>query len=141
MTIEGGNVLLLLEESGGRQIPATRLSDGTLRYLSLPAILLDPEPPPLIAIEEPELGLHPDIMPHIAELLGDASERTQLVVTTHSRMLVDALSEKPESVVVCEKENGESRLRRLEGPSLTDWLNRYTLGDLWSKGELGGNRW
>jgi predicted ATPase len=141
LTIDGGNVLLFLEEADGRTIPATRLSDGTLRYLSLLAILLHPDPPPLVAIEEPELGLHPDILPHIAELLIRASTRTQLVVTTHSRMLVDALTDHPESVVVCSKEAGESRLERLDPEPLAAWLDKYTLGDLWSKGELGGNRW
>ena len=141
ISVEGGTALLFLEEAGGRVIPATRLSDGTLRYLCLLAILHHPEPPPLIAIEEPELGLHPDILPHIAELLVRASERTQLVVTTHSRQLVDALSDHPSSVVVCSKENGESRFERLDADALSAWLDRYSLGDLWSKGELGGNRW
>lgn len=141
LTVDGGNVLLFLEESEGREIPATRLSDGTLRYMSLLAILLHPDPPPLVAIEEPELGLHPDILPHIAELLVSASTRTQLVVTTHSRMLVDALTDHPESIVVCSKEAGESRLERLDAEALGAWLDKYTLGDLWSKGELGGNRW
>lgn len=141
LTIDGGNVLLFLEETGGREIPATRLSDGTLRYLSLLAILLHPDPPPLVAIEEPELGLHPDIMPHIADLLVSASARTQLVVTTHSRMLVDALTDRPESVVVCSKVGGESKLERLDAEALEAWLDKYTLGELWSKGELGGNRW
>ena len=87
------------------------------------------------------MGLHPDIMPHIAELLVHASARTQLVVTTHSRMLVDALTDRPESVVVCSKVGGESRLERLDTEPLKAWLNKYTLGELWSKGELGGNRW
>lgn len=141
LTVDGGNVLLFLEEAEGREIPATRLSDGTLRYLSLLVILLHPDPPPLVAIEEPELGLHPDIMPHIAELLIRASERTQLVVTTHSRMLVDALTDRPESIVVCSKEAGESRFERLDAEALSAWLDKYTLGELWSKGELGGNRW
>jgi predicted ATPase len=141
LTVDGGNVLLFLEESDGREIPATRLSDGTLRYLSLLAILLHPDPPPLIAIEEPELGLHPDVMPHIADLLVRASERTQLVVTTHARMLVDALTNRPSTVVVCAKENGESRFERLDEAALKTWLEKYTLGDLWSMGELGGNRW
>ncbi len=138
---DGGNVTFFLEESGRREIPATRLSDGTLRYLSLLAILLHPDPPALVAIEEPELGLHPDVIPHIAELLVRASERTQLVVTTHSRMLVDALSDRPSSVVVCEKVEGESSFRRLDGSTLREWLEKYTLGDLWSMGELGANRW
>ena len=111
--VRDGRVQLFMVEGGGRQIPVGRLSDGTLRYLGLLAILLDPEPPALIAIEEPELGLHPDVIPRLAELLLEASERTQLVVTTHSRLLVDALSGVPESIVVCSKENGETRMERL----------------------------
>jgi predicted ATPase len=141
LAIVGGKVLLYLREQGGREIPATRLSDGTLRYLCLLAILLHPDPPPLIAIEEPELGLHPDIIPQVAKLLVAASERTQLVVTTHSDVLVDALSSQPESVIVCEKVDGESQFRRLEREPLKDWLEKYTLGQLWSMGEIGGNRW
>ena len=139
--VTSGSVSLFLEEENGKQIPASRLSDGTLRYLCLLAILLHPEPPPLIAIEEPELGLHPDVVAKVAELLVDASQRTQVVVTTHSRMLVDALSDHPSSVVVCEKENGESRFARLDGTRLKAWLDKYSLGELWSSGELGGNRW
>ncbi len=141
LTIDGGNVLLFLEEKGGREIPATRLSDGTLRYLCLLAVLLHPDPPPLIAIDEPELGLHPDVIPHVAELLVNASKRSQLVVTTHSRMLVDALSDQPSSVIVCDKVDGQSRFERLEETRLHDWLEKYSLGQLWSMGELGGNRW
>ena len=141
ITVDGGNVLLFLEESGGRSIPSTRLSDGTLRYLGLLAVLLHPEPPPLVAIEEPELGLHPDILPHIADLLVDASQRTQLIVTTHSRMLIDALTDHPESVVVCSQRDGESHFERLDPQAMKVWLERYSLGDLWSRGEIGGNRW
>ena len=141
LTIDGGNVLLFLEETGGREIPATRLSAGTLRYLCLLAILLHPEPPPLIALEEPELGLHPDVIPHVADLLVRASHRTQLVITTHSRMLVDALSADPSHVIVCENVDGASRFERLDPNALKGWLERYSLGELWSMGELGGNRW
>ena len=140
-SISGGNVLMFLVESGGREIPATRLSDGTLRYLCLLAILLHPDPPSLIAIEEPELGLHPDVVPYVAELLVRASERTQLVVTTHSRMLVDALGNDPSRVVVCEQRGRESQFERLDKVALDEWLKTYSLGELWSMGELGGNRW
>jgi predicted ATPase len=139
--ISGGNLLLFLVESGGREIPATRLSDGTLRYLCLLAILLHPDPPALIAIDEPELGLHPDVIPTVAELLVRASERTQLVVTTHSRMLVDALGDDPSRVVVCEQRDRESHFERLGKVALSKWLKDYSLGDLWSIGQLGGNRW
>ena len=132
---------LFLEEADNREIPATRLSDGTLRYLCLLSILLHPEPPPLIVIEEPELGLHPDLLPTLADLLATASERSQLIVTTHSDVLVDALTDTPESVVVCEKHDGQTEMRRLDKDDLTKWLQDYTLGNVWSSGQLGGNRW
>ena len=138
--IEGGTVQVFFQE-GNISVPATRLSDGTLRYLSLLAILCHPQPRPLVCIEEPELGLHPDILPTVADLLREASERCQLVVTTHSDVLVDALTEEPESVVVCEKHCGKTELRLHDKAALSDWLKDYCLGELWSKGELGGNRW
>ncbi len=120
---------------------SSRLSDGTLRYLVLLAILLDPDPPPLICIEEPELGLHPDLISNITKLLIEASSRTQLIITTHSELLIDGLSKTPESVVVCEKINGETVLTRLEPERLKIWLDKYRLGEVWLRGELGGVRW
>lgn len=138
--IEYGTVQLFLHE-GDVPLSAMRLSDGTLRYVCLLAILLDPSPPPLICVEEPELGLHPDILPRLAELLREASERCQLVVTTHSDVIVDSLTDTPESVVVCEKEQRQTVLKRLDRSDLAHWLDKYRLGELWSSGELGGNRW
>ncbi len=126
---------------GDFSIPAVRLSDGALRYLCLLAILCDPDPPPLICIEEPELGLHPDILPNLADLLVEASKRTQLIVTTHSDILVDAMTERPEAVIVCEKHNGRTSLSRLERADLTMWLDKYRLGQLWMRGQLAGTRW
>lgn len=131
----------MLEEAGNRTIPATRFSDGTLRYLCLLAILLHPEPPLLVVIELPELGLHPDILPTLTDLLVSASSRSQLIVTTHSDVIVDALTDSPENVVVCEKQDGQTEMRRLDKADLAKWLKDYTLGDLWSSGQLGGNRW
>ncbi len=138
--IEGGTVQVFFTE-GDFSMPATRLSDGTLRYLCLLAILCDPEPPPLICIEEPELGLHPDILPKVADLLRATSERTQIIVTTHSDILVDAMTETPESVVVCSKQQGQTIMERLNPVDLSDWLKKYRLGQLWTKGEIGGTRW
>lgn len=132
---------LRLEERGGFTTPAVRMSDGTLRWLSLLAILLNPTPPPLVCIEEPELGLHPDIIPVLARLLKDASQRMQIVVTTHSDALVEELTETAESVIVCEKRDGATVLRRLQMSELSKWLNEYSLGELWRKGEIGGTRW
>ncbi|HXB74020.1 MAG TPA: AAA family ATPase [Candidatus Acidoferrales bacterium] len=140
LDVKGGTVQVFFTE-GDFSVPATRLSDGTLRYLCLLAILCDPEPPPLICIEEPELGLHPDILPKLADLLVEASQRTQLIVTTHSDILVDAMTERPEVVVVCEKHEGKSELRRLRKEELTSWLDKYRLGQLWTKGQIGGTRW
>jgi len=138
--VEGGSVQVFFTE-GDFSIPATRLSDGTLRYLCLLAILCDPTPPPLICIEEPELGLHPDILPKLADLLLGASTRTQIIVTTHSDILVDAMTEHPETVVVCEKHEGQTEMCRLKKEDLAAWLDQYRLGQLWTKGQLGGTRW
>lgn len=140
ISIEGGTVQVFFNE-GRFNVPATRLSDGTLRYLCLLAILCDPTPPPLICIEEPELGLHPDILPKIADLLVEASQRTQLIVTTHSDILVDAMTERPECVLVCEKHQGQTQIQRLSADDLSVWLEKYRLGELWTRGEIGGTRW
>jgi len=139
--VKGGTVEVELTE-GKFTIPANRLSDGTLRYLCLLAILCDPSPPALVCIEEPELGLHPDMLPKIADLLMAASRRTQLIVTTHSDILVDALTEQPESVVVVEKHGGRTELKRLKANGeMKKWLEKYRLGQLWTRGEIGGTRW
>lgn len=138
--VEAGSVQVFLQE-GNVTMPATRLSDGTLRYLCLLAILCHPSPPKLVCLEEPELGLHPDILPGLADLLREASERCQLIVTTHSDTLIDALTDTPESIVICEKENGQTKLKRLDKDELSHWLEKYRLGELWTSGELGGNRW
>ncbi|HEX9901092.1 MAG TPA: AAA family ATPase [Candidatus Methylomirabilis sp.] len=140
--IQGGTVQVFFHEKGLRQpIPATRLSDGTLRFLCLLAVLCHPEPPPVVCIEEPELGLHPDILPTIAEMLVEASARTQLFVTTHSDILVDALSDEPEAIIVCERSEGGTRLRRVGRDGLAPWLEKYRLGELWTRGQIGGTRW
>ncbi len=138
--VEGGTAQIFLEEEHWT-IPATRLSDGTIRWLALLAILLDPKPPPLVCIEEPELGLHPDLMNPLARILKDASERMQIIVTTHSEALVDAFRETPEDVIVCERPAGSTTMRRLDREQLREWLEEYSLGQLWSRGIIGGSRW
>lgn len=138
--IEGGTVQVFVQEKN-IMVPATRLSDGTLRFLCLLSILCHPNPPPLVCIEEPELGLHPDVLPVLSDLLREASQKCQLIVTTHSDMLVDTLTDTPESVVVCEKHDSQTEMHRLDKADLTEWLKRYSLGDLWTRGDLGGNRW
>jgi predicted ATPase len=141
--LDGPIAKTYIEESGLLEpLVSWRLSDGTLKFLCLLAVLLEKEPPPLICIEEPEVGLHPEAIQIVAEALVDASERTQLVVTTHSEALIDALSDRPEDVLVTERDfdNG-TQFKRLDSRQLSVWLERYTLGALWRKGEIGGNRW
>ncbi len=138
--VEGGTVQVFFQE-GRFTVSATRLSDGTLRYLCLLAILCHPNPPPLVCIEEPELGLHPDVLPTLADLMKEASERCQLIVTTHSDTLVDAMTDQPESVLVAEKTELGTTLTRLDAEKLKPWLKKYRLGQLWTRGEIGGTRW
>jgi predicted ATPase len=141
--VYGGTVQIYIHEKGQGSplIPAARLSDGTLRYLCLLAVLCHPTPPPVVCIEEPEIGLHPDMIATVAELLRAASKRTQLFITTHSDALVDALTDSADAVVVCERGDNGTQLKRLEPDKLKDWLKRYSLGELWMKGEIGGARW
>lgn len=137
---EGGSLQLYLTE-GSRSLPAHRLSDGTLRYLCLLAILLDPDPAPLVVIEEPELGLHPDVLPTLRDLMVAASEKTQLIVTTHSTQMVDAMTDHADSVLVCEKKDGPSMVSRLTQEEVDRWRTFGSLGSLWMSGHLGGTRW
>jgi predicted ATPase len=137
--VEGGTIQFYLHESGLKQpIPATRLSDGTIRFMAILAQLLSPTPPPLICMEEPELGLHPDAIALLASLLQEASAKTQLIVTTHSDALVSALTEVANSVLVCEYRGG-TVLKRIESEKLRFWLDKYKLGEIWRIGEIGGN--
>lgn len=141
-SVQGSKVQTWLEEKGLKSaIPMIRMSDGTVRWLALLTILLHPDPPRLVCIEEPELGLHPDMIHELGKLLIDASQRMQLIVTTHSDELIEEFNEMPEAVLVCEKESGSSTFERLDRKQLSSWLKQYSLGQLWRKGQIGGNRW
>lgn len=138
---EGGRSQLYLQERGLGMVSATRLSDGTLQFLCLMAILFDPNPAPLVCIEEPEIGLHPEALALVGDALREASKRMQLVVTTHSDALVDRFTDEPENVVVCERDFDESTcFRRLSSDQLKAWLEEYSLGELWRRGEIGGTQ-
>jgi predicted ATPase len=135
--------LVQLDEEGLLDpVLSQRISDGTLKFLCLAAVLLDPEPPPLICIEEPETGLHPEALRVVGNLLLQAAARTQLVVTTHSADLINEFTSIPDAVLVTRKSaDHATEFRRLERAKLKPWLKRYRLGELWQKGEIGGNRW
>ncbi len=112
------------------------LSDGTLRFICLATLLLQPKPPSVIIIDEPELGLHPSAIVLLAELLRSASQKSQIIVSTQSTTLVNQFQ--PEDVIVVESHEGASSFRRLTSEGLADWLGDYGLGDLWEKNLIGG---
>ena len=133
--------LELLESPFESPLPAQRLSDGTLRFLALAAILFQPAPPPLICIEEPELGMHPDMIRMVAKMIIDASSRTQLIVTTHSEQLLSSLQNDFDVLFAFDAGVNGSIVRRFSQLDYSGWREEHTLGQLWSSGELGGNRW
>ena len=131
---------VVLKEKGGN-IPAHRMSDGMLNWLFLLTVLLDPKPPALACIDEPETGMHPDMFSALTKLLVDASKRMQLIVTTHSGGIVDALADTPEAILVCDKtEEGTTTLHRLNAEEVRDW-EEEGLGMAWASGAIGGTRW
>jgi predicted ATPase len=112
--VAGGGVALYLHEEGvASPVPASRISDGTLRFIALLAVLLSPTRAPLVCIEEPELGLHPDAIALTAELLKATSAETQIIVTTQSETLVSHFDETPEDIVVVEHRGDRTHCERL----------------------------
>lgn len=126
-----------LEKGSDAYFNAAILSDGTLRFMALATLLLQPDPPPLILLDEPELGLHPAAIVVLAEMLRSASEKTQIIVATQSVTLVNQLE--PDDLHVVERDDdGSSSFRRLKDADMSDWLEEYGLGDLWEKNVIGG---
>jgi predicted ATPase len=115
---------------------AADLSDGTIRFLLLVAIFASPSPGDLVAVDEPEVGLHPAMFPVIAELAAEASERTQVVITTHSPQLLDAFTEVAPTTTVARWIDGRTELSILDRDELRRWLKEYSLGSLFRSGEL-----
>lgn len=112
------------------------LSDGTIRFVCLTTALLQPDPPSTIVVDEPELGLHPEALSILAGLLRSASKRTQIIAATQSPVLLSEFN--PEQVITVDQLNGASRFQRLDAESLDSWLNDFSLGELWLKGNVQG---
>ena len=117
---------------------ASSLSDGSLRFIALATLLLQPEShrPSVILLDEPELGLHPYAITMLASLLKQAAAQTQIILATQSPFLLDHFE--PEDVLVADRVNGRTQLTRLDTASLETWLQDYSLGQLWEKNEIGG---
>lgn len=135
-------VLLTWRERGSdHEFGPHQLSDGTLRFICLATLLLQPfdhpNAPFTITLDEPELGLHPYAITILASLLRGASERVQIVVSTQSASLLGAVDD-PSAVVVVDRTATSSRLEHPDPTTMEAWLEEYTLGDIWEKGVLGG---
>ena len=112
------------------------ISDGTLRFMCLATVLLQPIPPQLIIIDEPELGLHPEAIEALAELVRRCSQRTQFIMATQSPTLADFF--RPEEVLTVNRVNGASVFERQSGERLNKWLESYSIGQLWRKNVIRG---
>jgi len=119
-----------------REQSAADLSDGTLRFLFLLTVLASPMLAPVIAIDEPETGLHPSMLPIVAEYAVDASQRAQVILTTHSPQFLDAFGDSPPATTVTLWSEGETRLKTLRGDDLKEWLKEFSLGSLFLSSEL-----
>jgi predicted ATPase len=109
-----------------------------LRFLFLITVLAGSAPPPLIAIDEPEAGLHPSMLPIVAEYATEAANHTQVILTTHSPQLLNAFSHRADITTLMEWRDGQTYLRRLPEEKLAHWLEDYQLGELFVSGELEG---
>ena len=133
---EDGRVQMRVRRKHRNKADSTAdLSDGTLRFLLLVAILGSPDPAPLIAIDEPETGLHPRMLPIVAELAENAAMKTQVIFSTHSPEFLNAFRDEPPTTTVVTSDGSESELKTLEGESLKRWIDDYSLGKFAFSGE------
>lgn len=133
----GDNIRLRwMQNDSDAVFSADQMSDGTLRFVCLAALLLHPYPPELMVLDEPELGLHPYAIVHLAELLRRASERSQVVIATQSVTLMNQFE--LDDLIVVERSDGASQFIRPDAERLRSWLAEYSLGELWEKNLIGG---
>jgi predicted ATPase len=115
---------------------ASQLSDGTLRFIALATALLQPYPPATILIDEPELGLHPYALEILGNLILQAESRAQVIISTQSAQLLNAFT--PGQIIIVDRKHGESTFTRLDEEQLKEWLDDYSIGELWQKNVYGG---
>jgi predicted ATPase len=126
------------EKGSDRVFNASQAADGMLRVMALVTLLLQPERdlPDVLILDEPELGLHPYAINVIGGLIRSISNQTQVIVATQSMPLVDCFE--PKDIVVVERQGRQSTFSRLDYPALEDWLQEYSLSELWEKNVIGG---
>lgn len=124
------------EKDGIKEFGASLISDGTIRFICLAALLLQPFMPKIIIIDEPELGLHPLAIQILSELIKKASVKSQIITATQSVTLLNQFE--PKDIIVLDKEKNGSFIKRLNEEELSEWLQDYTLGELWESNYIGG---
>jgi predicted ATPase len=117
-------------------LDAHSFSDGTIRFIALATVLLQPNLPDTIIIDEPELGLHPSAINKLAALMIKASKKTQVIVATQSVNLVDCFE--AEDIVVVDRKEDQTEFNRLSSTDLSEWINDYSMGEIWRKNVIGG---
>lgn len=125
-----------LEKGSDEYFNAHNLSDGTLRFIALATLLLQPELPKTIIIDEPELGLHPFAIQKLGALIKSASTKSQIIISTQSVNLVDQFT--ADDIIIVERNDDQTVFSRQNEEQLKDWLDDYTLSELWEKNVLGG---
>ncbi|HOS71137.1 MAG TPA: AAA family ATPase [Bacteroidales bacterium] len=131
------HIFLRWKEKGSDQLfTAHNLSDGTLRMICLTTLLMQPHLPGTIIIDEPELGLHPFAIQKLAAMLKSASDKSQIIVSTQSVNLVDQFT--ADDIIVVERSDNQTVFKRQSEETLAEWIEEYSLGELWSKNVLGG---
>ena len=134
---EGDKVKLSWNQKGSDYpMQPYHFSDGSIRFICLATALLQPNPPSMIVINEPELGLHPEAIAVLGELLEDASTRTQVIVATQSPTLIDHFS--IDDIITVNRMGGQSTFQRLKEDDFNVWLENYSVGELWTKNVISG---
>lgn len=124
------------EQQSDMYLDANSFSDGTLRFIALATLLLQPNPPETIIIDEPELGLHPAAISKLGGLVRRASSKAQIILATQSPEVVDCFS--PEEIIVVSRRGDQSVFDRLDQERCAAWLSEYSLGEIWEKNIIGG---
>jgi predicted ATPase len=138
----GSKMLLVLREQHlSKSVPAEHISDGTLRFLLLLAILLNPGRGSTICLDEPEIGMHPDMINSIADAIKSAARSaSQLIIATHSPLLLNAFD--LDQILIFEKDSTNKSVVQVKSTDeFDDWQEQYLSGQMWMQGLIGGKRW
>jgi len=140
VSVDAPNQIFITENSV--KIPLSRHPETLTKMVIYLTTLFDPVRPDFVLIDDLCASFHPDLHSILVDIIEEASEWTHIVATTHSKIVLDALTNKPEFFYITEKDlHGYTQITQLDPKELAPWLEKYSLGDLWVSGHIGGNRW